>query len=169
MLYINDLGSKPTETPGCRKAAEENITKTNSIMAWLPSSRQCPEMPVPWSQWADRVGRTSPVPTMRLVDPAGYVVTFPSYPESSRSPRPEPCQVNNKLQLSECRQILPASRATGKLSCLCLGRSQVRILVQGPATLAEASRGLHRPPDEFPDYTSSYAKVVSFPIHCNIL
>jgi hypothetical protein len=83
MLCINDLGFKSTETGGIRKAVDESIRKTNSIIlkliAWLPSSTQHPEMRVPWSQWADRVGRTYPVPTLRLADPSGYVVTFPSY------------------------------------------------------------------------------------------
>jgi hypothetical protein len=57
--------------------------KTTSIIrlliTWPPSSPQYLKVWALWNQWADRVGRTCPVPNLWLASPPGYVVTFSSY------------------------------------------------------------------------------------------
>lgn len=143
MLYISDLGFKSTETACNKKHAEVGITKTNSIImtliAWPPSPPQYPEMLMPLSQWADRVGRTYPVPTLWLADPSGYVVTFPSY----AGLQSKLCK-GNRFQLSKRCQNLPASRSSGQPSCSSFWRSQVHILAEASCGSSQSSRQISR-------------------------
>jgi len=66
----------------CGLAGRRSIKTTSIIrilITWPPSSPQYLEVWALWNQWADRVGRTYPVPNLWLASPPGYVVTFSSY------------------------------------------------------------------------------------------